>query len=326
MLVPLPRGTGTIPSIRSAERSAMHKEPFFSSLLSALEALRGPGTGILSKKRIFGGDISTAEKLTLTDGSLLFMKSNTLSAEAMFRAEYAGLTALRHADALPVPEPLCYGRDESLGASFLLMEYISPAPRRKDYWEALGRGLALLHRADTAFLHEGVPGPLYGFPENNFIGSSPQVNTWKGSFAEFFAACRLEPQIRMASPFLPESVLRSFSSLLGRMDRYLPEPAFPSLLHGDLWSGNVMTGPEGRAVIMDPAVYAGSLEADLAMTALFGGFPESFYAAYREITPADPSFRDRKDLYNLYHLLNHLNLFGETYYYDVLAVLRRYAS
>lgn len=314
-----------LPSFRSAERSAMQKDPFFSSLTSALEALRGPGTGILSEKRVFGGDINDSRRLILTDGTVLFMKSNVLSGEAMFRAEFAGLTALRSIGALPVPEPLCCGRDKDRGISFLLMEYVSSSPRRKYYWEELGRGLALLHRAYTSFLHEGIPGPLYGFPEDNFIGSSPQINDWKDSWSGFFAACRLEPQIRMAAPSLPESVLRAFSSLLERLDRYLPEPDFPSLLHGDLWSGNVMTGPEGSAVIMDPAAYAGSLEADLAMTSLFGGFPESFYASYREVTPIDPSYRDRKDLYNLYHLLNHLNLFGEAYYYDVLAVLRRYA-
>ncbi len=310
---------------QTSERTAMNKDPFYSSLSQALEALYGPKIGILSGKRIFGGDINTAERLTLSDGSFLFMKSNALSGEAMFRAEFAGLTALRRIGALPVPEPLCCGRDTDRGISFLLMEYVSPAPRRKDYWEELGRGLALLHRADTSFLHEGIPGPLYGFPENNFIGSSSQINAWKDSWSGFFAACRLEPQIRMAASSLPESVLRAFSALLERLDRYLPEPDFPSLLHGDLWSGNVMTGPDGRAVIMDPAAYAGSLEADLAMTALFGGFPESFYASYREVTPIDPSYRDRKDLYNLYHLLNHLNLFGEAYYYDVLAVLRKYA-
>lgn len=303
----------------------MHKDPFFSSLTSALEALRGTGTGILSEKRVFGGDINDARRLALTDGTVLFMKSNALSGEAMFRAEFAGLTALRRIGALPVPEPLCCGSDKERGFSFLLMEYVSPGPRRKDYWEELGRGLALLHRADTSFLHEEIPGSLYGFPMDNFIGSSPQVNTWKESWREFFAACRLEPQVRMAAPSLPESVLHAFSSLLERLDRYLPEPDFPSLLHGDLWSGNVMTGPDGRAMIMDPAAYVGSFEADLAMTALFGGFPENFYASYREVTPIDPAFRDRKDLYNLYHLLNHLNLFGEAYYYDVLAVLRRYA-
>ena len=303
----------------------MHKDPFFSSLTSALEALRGPGTGILSEKRVFGGDINDSRRLALTDGTVLFMKSNALSGEAMFRAEFAGLTALRRIGALPVPEPLCRGMDRERGISFLLMEYASPGPRRKDYWEELGRGLALLHRADTSFLHEEIPGSLYGFPMDNYIGSSPQVNTWKESWREFFAVCRLEPQIRMAAPSLPESVLRAFSSLLERLDRYLPEPDFPSLLHGDLWSGNVMTGPDGRAMIMDPAAYVGSFEADLAMTALFGGFPENFYASYREVTPIDPAFRDRKNLYNLYHLLNHLNLFGEAYYYDVLAVLKRYA-
>lgn len=303
----------------------MHTDHFFSSLSSALEALRGPGTGIQSEKRVYGGNINDARRLTLTDGTVLFMKSNTLSGEAMFRAEFAGLTALRRTRTLPVPEPLCFGKDKEKGISFLLMEYISPGPRRKDYWEVLGRSLAAMHRADTTYLHMGTAGPLYGFPEDNFIGSSPQVNSWKGSWSGFFAACRLEPQVRMAHSALPQGVRRQFSALLENLDRYMPEPSFPSLLHGDLWSGNVMTGPDGRAIIMDPAVYAGSFEADLAMTALFGGFPESFYAAYREVTPIDPSYRDRKDLYNLYHLLNHLNLFGEAYYYDVLAVLRKYA-
>ena len=296
----------------------------FSSLQAALEALRGPGVSIVSSQRIWGGDINDAARLTLSDGTDLFMKSNTLANEDFFRAELEGLAALRKAGPLPVPEPFCRGRDQGRKISFLLMEYVPSGPRRKDYWEQLGRGLALLHRASPSFLYDKKAGPLYGFPRDNYIGASPQINTWKCSWPDFFAACRLEPQIRMAYPALPGSVRKDFSRLLDHMDQYLPEPSFPSLLHGDLWSGNVMGGKEGRAMIMDPAAYVGSSEADLAMTSLFGGFPQAFYRAYAEVSPPAPEYSERRELYNLYHLLNHLNLFGESYYYEVLSVLRRY--
>ena len=141
---------------------------------------------------------------------------------------------------------------------------------------------------------------------------------------DFFRDCRLIPQMEMAGRYFDSSHRADFRRLLDRLPDLLPEPKAPSLLHGDLWSGNFITGTDGRAWLIDPAVYVGHAEADLAMTELFGGFSDRFYAAYREVSPLDPGYRERRDLYNLYHLLNHLNLFGAGYLSSVMEIVRRY--
>ena len=176
-----------------------------------------------------------------------------------------------------------------------------------------------MHRADCRHLAEG-----FGFPEDNYIGATPQKNTPMTRWVDFFRECRLLPQIKMADQYFDTNTRRLCAKLLDHLDSFLPEPEFPSLLHGDLWSGNSAPGPDGKAWIFDPAAYVGHHEAELAMTELFGRCPEEFYRAYSEITPIDSGYRDRRDLYNLYHLLNHLNLFGGSYLGSVQQILRRY--
>ena len=129
----------------------------------------------------------------------------------------------------------------------------------------------------------------------------------------------------MAERYFDPGTRRQCERLLDRLDSRLAEPEFPSLIHGDLWSGNAVCGPDGKAWILDPAAYVGHFEAELAMTELFGGFPTAFYEAYREVNPIDSGYRDRRDLYNLYHLLNHLNLFGGSYLSSVRQILSRYS-
>lgn len=141
----------------------------------------------------------------------------------------------------------------------------------------------------------------------------------------FFRERRLLPQIQMAQRYFDSGTRRKCDRLLEHLGDYLEEPAFPSLIHGDLWSGNAVCGPDGKAWILDPAVYVGHFEAELAMTELFGGYPAAFYGAYREMNLYDAGYRDRRDLYNLYHLLNHLNLFGFSYLNSVQNILNRYA-
>ena len=289
-----------------------------NSLEEAIAAVFGNDTRIVGKQPVYGGDINRAFRLTLSDGRSVFMKSNAPKNLSFFEAESKGLEALRQTKTIGVPNVLGIGTDKDM--SFLLLEYLEAAPKIDGYWEVFGRELAALHRADCRNLAKN-----FGFPEDNYIGATPQKNTPMTHWVGFFRECRLLPQIRMADGFFDTDTRRLCTRLLDNLDRYLPEPEFPSLLHGDLWSGNSAPGPDGKAWIYDPAAYVGHHEAELAMTELFGRCPEAFYRAYHEITPIDNGYHDRKDLYNLYHLLNHLNLFGGSYLGSVQQILRRYA-
>ena len=288
-----------------------------NTLDEAISEVFGNGTRMIGKQPVYGGDINRAFRLTLSDGRSVFMKSNAPKKLSFFEAEAKGLEALRQTNAIGVPNVLGIGTDKNM--SFLLLEYLEPAPKINGYWEVFGRELAALHRADCKHLAES-----FGFPEDNYIGAPPQKNTPMTRWVDFFRECRLLPQIKKADGYFDTNTRQLCARLLDKLDRYLPEPEFPSLLHGDLWSGNSAPGPDGKAWIYDPAAYVGHYEAELAMTELFGRCPEAFYHAYSEITPIDSGYRDRKDLYNLYHLLNHLNLFGGSYLWSVQRILRSY--
>ena len=279
----------------------------------------GNDTRIVGKQPVFGGDINRAFRLTLSDGSPVFMKSNAPKNLRFFETEAKGLEALRQTNTIGVPQVLGIGADKN--EAFLLLEYLEAAPKINGYWEVFGRELAAMHRADCRHLAEG-----FGFPEDNYIGATPQKNAQKTRWVDFFRECRLLPQLEMADRYFDANTRRLCTKLLDNLNRYLTEPKFPSLLHGDLWSGNAAPGPDGKAWIYDPAAYVGHHEAELAMTELFGRCPEEFYRAYSEIYPIDSGYRDRKDLYDLYHLLNHLNLFGGSYLGSVREILTRYAD
>ncbi|MCD7954690.1 MAG: fructosamine kinase family protein [Lachnospiraceae bacterium] len=328
----------------------------YYSLERAVASIFGNNVHITGRQPVYGGDINQSYCLTLSDGSSVFMKCNDMRNYAFFEKESVGLEALRSLGTIGVPKPLATGVDDADQVSFLLMEYLAPAPRRKDYWEVLGHELALTHRHNTKGMITGdkdffsdSQGKLsetsikkssnetdiskcsdeeknseYGFCTDNYIGATPQMNTPKTGWIEFFRDCRLRPQMRMAEKQLDSGTREKCEILLDRLDRFLEEPAFPSLLHGDLWSGNVICGPNGKAWMIDPAVYVGHFEAEIAMTELFGGYPDSFYRAYQEINRMEPGYEDRKDLYNLYHVLNHLNLFGPSYLGEVRRIIRRF--
>jgi fructosamine-3-kinase len=183
------------------------------------------------------------------------------------------------------------------GKAFILLERLDL--RRTGHWAAMGKALAALHRQT---------GPRFGWQRDNYIGLAPQVNTWKDDWCEFFVECRLRPQAHKAGIDIPEKRVRALLA---------DHRPMPSLLHGDLWNGNAGFTADGP-VVFDPAVYYGDREADLAMTELFGGFRREFYEGYG---PLDAGYERRKHLYNLYHLLNHLNLFGGGYLGQVKATL-----
>ena len=287
----------------------------------AIAGIFGNDLRIVSKRQVYGGDINQSYRLTLSDGSPVFMKSNTAKNLPFFGAEANGLEALRQTGTIGVPQVIAMGSDKN--TSFLLLEYLEAAPKLESYWETFGRELASLHRADCSHLTaEG----RFGFSEDNYIGATPQKNTPMWGWVDFFRECRLMPQLRMADRYFDSGTRRLCTKLTDHLDSYLTEPEFPSLLHGDLWSENAAPGPDGKAWIFDPAAYVGHYEAELAMTELFGRYPEGFYGAYSEINPIDSGYRDRRDLYNLYHLLNHLNLFGSSYLSSVKQILNRYAA
>jgi protein-ribulosamine 3-kinase len=233
-------------------------------------------------------------------GAARFLKVNTARHADAFAAEADGLAALRAAG---LAAPMLLSQGSVGGEAYLLLEHLDldgPAD-----FAALGRMLAEAHRR---------PGPRFGWQRDNYIGPTPQQNAWSEAWAVFWRERRLQPQLALAGKNGFE--LRA-EGLDGLLEDHQPQP---SLLHGDLWSGNVGFTAAGP-VVFDPAVYYGDREADLAMTELFGGFPPQFYAAYRHAFPLPPGYERRKHLYNLYHLLNHLNLFGGGYLGQVQATL-----
>lgn len=282
----------------------------------------GDDVHIADQRPVSGGDINAAFRLSLSDGSEVFLKTNRVGLEDMFCAETEGLAALDKAGMIPAAKPLGFGTDPERSCSWLLLEYIREGAPAAGFWEDFGRALAMLHQQDTASF---VKGGRFGFIRDNYIGRTPQSNTAHESFITFFRDERLLPQIHAAERWLGAKERVLADRVMDRLDTILIEPAFPSLLHGDLWSGNYLVGSEGKAVLIDPAAYVGCAEADLAMTELFGGFPHRFYEAYGEAFPLAYGYEERRDLYNLYHLLNHLNLFGSGYLSSVVRILRQYA-
>lgn len=305
----------------------------YESIDSAIRELFGDVT-VVDRQRVHGGDINDACALTLSDRKCVFIKQNAIRNKDFFRAEIAGIEAIAATGTIGTPKLLAWGEDRPTQTAFLMMEYLESAPRRSDAFEILGVELANLHRAKLPLswfdpTREHAPDEerekaRFGFSADNYIGAGYQENTFCDSFIEFFRDHRLRPQMERARSRMGASLTSDCEKLLAKLDRYLIEPECPSLLHGDLWGGNIFTGPDGKEWLIDPAVYIGHREADLAMTELFGGFSRSFYASYREAWPLQPGYEDRRDLYNLYHMLNHLNLFGGGYLSSVSGIVRRY--
>jgi protein-ribulosamine 3-kinase len=254
---------------------------------------------ICAAEPVAGGCIHDCYRVSIR-GTAKFLKTNSEEYSDAFAAEADGLAALRAAG-MHAPEPLAHGM--AAGRAYLVLEFLDLGGRR-DFAE-LGRMLAAAHRR---------PGPRFGWGRDNYIGSTPQSNGWCEDWAEFWLERRMRPQLELAERNGFRIALPSLNFLKERK----PEP---SLLHGDLWSGNAGFTPESP-VVFDPAVYYGDREADLAMTELFGGFPREFYQAYNDAWPLEEGYQRRKHHYNLYHLLNHLNLFGGGYLGQVMATLR----
>lgn len=274
------------------------------------------GQAVLSATRVGGGDINDAFELRLADHRSVFLKANASAPLSMFLAEAAGLSFLREARALRVPEVLAVSRIDE-GPAFLLLEFIRSARRRADFDDALGRGLSALHRFGAS---------SFGLSQGNFIGRLAQENQQRATWAEFYRAQRLEPQLRAAETAgrAPSELRRKFEQLFDKLPELVGDPEPPARLHGDLWSGNVHVDEQGAPCLIDPAVYGGHREMDLAMMRLFGGFSERVFAAYAEAFPLSAGHEGRVPLYQLYPLLVHLNLFGGGYLGSVQQALSAY--
>ncbi len=259
----------------------------------------------IAPRNVSGGCIN--QGYCLTDGQrTYFVKLNQAERVAMFEAEAMGLQQLQATATLRVPTPICWGVDEN--QSYIVLEWLELGRGNRQAWAAMGRQLATLHRVSG----EQGKGSGYGWDRNNTIGSTPQLNPWTANWTTFFRDHRLGYQFQLAQHrggHFPQQqrLLEAVPHLLADHD------PLPSLLHGDLWSGNAAITNNGEPTIFDPATYRGDREADLAMTELFGGFPPEFYQGYAEIFPLADGYPQRKILYNLYHILNHFNLFGGGY-------------
>jgi fructosamine-3-kinase len=267
---------------------------------------------IIDRQTIGGGCINQAFLVSNVAGAApsdnrerYFVKLNRADLGEMFAAEAKGLLEIAATATIKVPTAICWG--VAGDQSYLVLEYLDLTNEATpEQWNQMGRDLATMHRQQIS------PNRQFGWHINNTIGSTPQINTWETNWAKFFANHRIGQQLQIAQSNggnFPKAaqIIAKIPELLAN---YHPKP---SLVHGDLWSGNASFTTAGEPVIFDPATYWGDREVDVAMAALFGGFPNAFYQGYADVYPLDPDYSTRKVLYDLYHILNHHNLFGGNY-------------
>lgn len=270
---------------------------------------------ITAARPFSGGDIHRAALLTLTDGRQIFLKYNTSGhAVEMFRTEALGLALLGASKVIAVPKALGHGHVDEY--AFLLLEYIAPGYRNRHFWEDFGSSLSALH---------GTTSAQFGFAHDNFIGSLPQSNKRHDNWPDFFTQERLLPQMRLTREHnrLNASDEKQLENLCKKLSSICPKES-PALTHGDLWSGNFLCNTKNKPVLIDPAASFAHREMDLAMSRLFGGFDSVFYQSYENAWPLAPGFEERIEVYQLYYLLVHVNLFGGGYVESVRSILRRW--
>lgn len=264
---------------------------------------------------IGGGCINNGGKLNTSDGNFFLKWNDTSKFPGMFDAEVKGLNLMSTSNTLRIPKAI--GASSNGPYQFIVMEFIESHSKKGDYWEQLGFGLAAMHK---------VSSDAYGLDHDNYMGSLSQFNATKNSWIEFFITQRLEVQLKLSVDSRTMSLVhqKKFESLYKKLPSILIEER-PALVHGDLWNGNLITDDKGSPCLIDPAVYFGNREVDLAMTHLFGGFTDTFYKSYQDAFPLESGFQDRFDVYNLYPLLVHVNLFGQGYLSQVLSLLNKFA-
>lgn len=294
----------------------MSYETVISIIQKALHSTQDT-TSLASIHPVPGGCINNAQRLVTGKRSYLF-KYNLQPLPRMFSTEAHGLELLRQTNTLHVPEVFAYADAIDDQPGWMLQEWIESG-NRQPLAERLGAGLAALHKAGAA--------DRYGLDHDNYIGFTPQENSFDEDWVRFYRDRRLRPQILLAdrNGWLTSERRARLELLADRIEEWLGSvERRPALLHGDLWQGNVLYDERGQPALIDPAVYYGDREAELAYGEWFTSFPPAFYAAYDEVWPTAPDRADRRDLYNLYHALNHVNHFGERYLAEVERIVRRY--
>ena len=284
------------------------------NLTEVLKRILGINVKLHSVSNLSGGCINNAV-LIKTDQGPFFVKWNRKEKHDMFLVESKGLTLLKEFSRFVIPGVLGCGVVK--GRSYLILEFIERGPPGKQYWEVMGNNLAALHRNHS---------DLYGLSHHNFIGSLPQNNSVNVNWIEFFIENRLEVQLKLAleGGLISEDYATGFRKIYPSLEDFFPHEK-PSLLHGDLWSGNVMAASDGMPCLIDPATYYGHREMEIAFTMLFGGFDQAFYESYQEAFPLEKGFDQRADIYNLYPLLVHLNLFGSAYFNSIDRIVSKFA-
>lgn len=261
-----------------------------------------------------GGSINHALRLRSSAGDFFLKWNDAHLYPGMFEAEARGLGLLTASNKIKIPKVIASGKTGTY--TWLLLEFISSGKERQDFWEDFGQSLASLHSQTSR---------SFGLDHDNYIGSLSQSNKQHPGWSDFFIEERLQIQSRLArdAGLLDSTTSRKLEHLYKRMDDIFPQEP-PSLIHGDLWSGNFMVGDDGHVCLIDPAVYYGHREMDIAMTKLFGGFHFNFYGAYTKSRPLEAGWQSRVDICNLYPLMVHLNLFGKGYLGSIERTLEKF--
>jgi protein-ribulosamine 3-kinase len=292
----------------------MLPEELKKDIESLLVESSGSAVLISQLQSVGGGCINEAYAIQTNIGKY-FIKYNSATAHpGMFAKEAAGLKILADTNSIPVPEII--GNRETNEYAYLLLRYIENGTPDRNFWTGFGTKLAELHRNTSGY---------FGLDHDNYIGSLEQSNKMHPDFFNFFISERIDPQLKMArnKGAFNQSDMRHFDSLFKLLPEIIPVEK-PALIHGDLWSGNFMVSRDGSPCLVDPAVYYGHREADIAMTQLFGGFKPEFYHAYNQAWPMEKDWQKRMEIFNLYPLLVHVNLFGGSYARQVLQIIRQF--
>ncbi|MBA4494363.1 fructosamine kinase family protein [Paenactinomyces guangxiensis] len=286
-----------------------------SDLIAEAFNLLGDRSNMIKLCPVGGGSISKAFYVK-TMSAEYFVKTNENVHRDFFTKEADGLRLIKKANAILVPEVYGEYYFEGRQSAVLIMEWVE-GKTAPDTDEQLGRGIARLHQ---------TVGQAFGLEEDNYIGSLPQINGWHDEWSLFYRERRLGVQLEIGKKYgyISGSRMKKLERLMDHLPGWINHDPRPSLLHGDLWSGNWIVGPGGRPYLIDPAVSYGDFELELAFTELFGRFSQKFYQAYQEMNPLCPGYQDRKQLYQLYYLLVHLNVFGESYGSSVDRILDYY--
>lgn len=273
----------------------------------------GQNAYLLDFQFLYCGNFNLAARVKTKSG-LFFIKWNKGDHEGMFESEAKSMELIRSTNTVNVPK--VYGYGKKTDGAYLMLDFVAETHKKDNYWEDFGQKLAQLHSHTNA---------QFGLHFNNYVGSLRQINDFMDDGHQFFMEKRLVTQLERAykAKLLDFKTYTDLNNLFSKIYTMFPKEQ-PSLLHGDLWSGNMMVAADGHAALVDPSAYYGFREAEIAFTTLFGGFPAAFYEAYYEVKPLEPGFKDRIDLYNLYPLLVHANLFGGGYLESIKRIIKKY--